>query len=266
MRLVGRGKSLCLRSLFGFLLMVALVPLLAARASAGNVRITVNGTITSASAGMGYTAGQAVSFYWDVNDYAPQAPVGQTSSVEHKWTHESAGSEPKLLADVGGTGIGGVFQEGPGGVPWDRVRVRPFGDGSPNNDFEVQMRTDGFDTSTNNRGIYLNSDTSYLIKGVYFDGDINSPFPQSVFPSGGPLPNPTAFLSGYYGTYNVVSQQSGQVDASNGTTDLVARFTATSVSMFAAPQTQPVPEPTSMTIFGLGALGMAYRARRKLKA
>jgi len=27
-----------------------------------------------------------------------------------------------------------------------------------------------------------------------------------------------------------------------------------------------VPEPTSMAIFGLGALGMAYRARRKLKA
>lgn len=28
----------------------------------------------------------------------------------------------------------------------------------------------------------------------------------------------------------------------------------------------PVPEPTSMVIFGLGSLGMAYRARRKLKA
>jgi hypothetical protein len=27
-----------------------------------------------------------------------------------------------------------------------------------------------------------------------------------------------------------------------------------------------VPEPTSMAIFGLGALGMAYRARRKSKA
>jgi hypothetical protein len=28
----------------------------------------------------------------------------------------------------------------------------------------------------------------------------------------------------------------------------------------------PVPEPTSMAIFGLGALGMAFRARRKLKS
>jgi hypothetical protein len=27
-----------------------------------------------------------------------------------------------------------------------------------------------------------------------------------------------------------------------------------------------VPEPTSMAIFGLGALGMAYRTRRKSKA
>ncbi|MFY8070179.1 MAG: PEP-CTERM sorting domain-containing protein [Pirellula sp.] len=27
---------------------------------------------------------------------------------------------------------------------------------------------------------------------------------------------------------------------------------------------QAVPEPTSMAIFGLGALGLAYRARRRM--
>ncbi|MFM7928724.1 MAG: PEP-CTERM sorting domain-containing protein, partial [Pirellula sp.] len=135
---------------------------------------------------------------------------------------------------------------------------------SPNADFEVQMRTDGSITSTNNRGIFLNADSSFFISGVYFNGQINSPFPQSVFASGGPLPNPTEFLSAYYGTYNVTSTATGQVDAWNGSS-LVAKFTATSLSIFAAPQTQPVPEPTSMAIFGLCALGLAYRARRKSK-
>jgi len=32
------------------------------------------------------------------------------------------------------------------------------------------------------------------------------------------------------------------------------------------PPRSPVPEPSTMAIFGLGALGMAYRARRKTKA
>lgn len=32
------------------------------------------------------------------------------------------------------------------------------------------------------------------------------------------------------------------------------------------PSSAPVPESTSMAIFGLGAMGMAYRARRRIKA
>ncbi len=43
--------------------------------------------------------------------------------------------------------------------------------------------------------------------------------------------------------------------------DSFAGRSETTVSNFMA-----VPEPTSMAIFGLGALGMAYRARRKTKA
>lgn len=41
-------------------------------------------------------------------------------------------------------------------------------------------------------------------------------------------------------------------------------FRVASVTPSSPPPT--VPEPTSMAIFGLGALGMAYRARRKAKA
>lgn len=40
----------------------------------------------------------------------------------------------------------------------------------------------------------------------------------------------------------------------------------TPISAGAQPAGGEVPEPTSMAIFGLGALGMAYRARRKVKS
>lgn len=39
-----------------------------------------------------------------------------------------------------------------------------------------------------------------------------------------------------------------------------------SLVVMVTPSGGQVPEPTSMAIFGLGALGMAYRARRKTKA
>ena len=49
----------------------------------------------------------------------------------------------------------------------------------------------------------------------------------------------------------------GAIDATNAAIQAVALYTT--------PRGE-VPEPTSMAIFGLGAVGMAYRARRKSKA
>ena len=88
------------------------------QAQAGNVLITVNGTITSASAGMGYTVGQPVSFFWEMNDYAPRTPNGDAYSFMYRWIEENADSQPQLFANVGGTGIGGTYQRGTGGLPW----------------------------------------------------------------------------------------------------------------------------------------------------
>ena len=63
------------------------------------------------------------------------------------------------------------------------------------------------------------------------------------------------------GSYSV-SVLAGQVFTlrANSVDSVVGR-SETTVSNFMA-----VPEPTSMAIFGLGTLGMAYRSRRKSKA
>jgi len=259
---------MCLGRLLGLLLTVVLIPLTVPKCSADVclVTITLTGTVNTADAGMGYTVGQAVSFNWVINNYAPQTPNGTTNAVEHRWTQETAGSEPRLFFEVGGTGIGGTYQEGPGGVPWDRIRVRPLDSVIDNyDDFEVQMRTDSFNTGANNRGIFLAADPTFLVKSLYFDGDIiNPPWPQNQFVDGGTLPDPTAFFSQYLGSYAVNnSYTSRELVASNGSQDLRATFNFHTMTLSSA---CPVPEPSSMAIFGLGALGMAYRARRRNKA
>jgi hypothetical protein len=267
MRLV-RELSIYFGRLFGLLLITVMTHVTAQQCQAGicSVTITLSGTVNTTDAGMGFTVGQAVSFYWVINNYAPQTPEGTTNAVEHRWTQENAGSEPRLFAEVGGTGIGGTYQEGPGGTPWDRIRVRPLDSVIDNyDDFEVQMRTDSFNTTTNNRGIFLNSNPTFLVTSLYFDGDIiNPPWPQSEFVNGGTLPDPTAFFSKYLGTYAVNnSYNSRELNASNGSQNLRATFNFDTMTLSS---TCPVPEPSSMAIFGLGALGMAYRARRKLKS
>jgi PEP-CTERM motif len=266
MRLV-RDLSMCLGRLFGLLLITVMTQVMAPQCQAGicSVTITLSGTVNTADEGMGFTVGQAVSFYWVINNYAPQTPEGTTYAVEHRWTQENAGSEPRLFAEVGGTGIGGTFQEGSGGTPWDRIRVRPLDSVIDNyDDFEVQMRSDGFNANTNNRGIYLSSNPTFFVSSLYFDGDIiNPPWPQSEFVNGGTLPDPTAFFSKYLGTYAVNnSYNSRELNASNGSQNLRATFNFDTMTLSS---TCPVPEPSTMAIFGLGALGMAYRAKRKLK-
>lgn len=222
-------------------------------ALAGNIVVTVNGTVATASAGMGYTVGQPVAFSWVVNDYSPQTPEGSVDSeASFKWTQENQGSEPSLWANVGGTGISGTFNEAPANIPWESLEVGIAGQDT----FEVMMNTDSFNTTTNNHGIYLTADSSYLIRTLHFYGEIESPFPGASFVE--PLPNPTTYLGGYLGTYNFVDQVVARLDANNGTTTLSATFTANSVSI------APVPEPSTcmMALAGLASGGYLVRRRR----
>lgn len=231
-----------------FFAAAALVLGLALPGRAVDIMITVNGTINSADAGMGYTVGDLVSFTWVVNDYAPATPVGTFGTSDYTWKQEFAGTEPALWANVYGTGIGGTFNEPPAGAPFERLIVS-----TSTNNLELRMGTDGFDVTTNNHGIYLNANPSYLIETIYFQNPISAVFGNF----GGPLPNPTTYLANYFGTYSVLSDFQFYLSAKNGTSVLFADITPTSVTI------APVPEPSTCILGGLAMGVMGVMARRR---
>jgi hypothetical protein len=67
-------------------------------------------------------------------------------------------------------------------------------------------------------------------------------------------------------TGSLLSGPSGETYATSAG-DLIFEYDDGALATFSGGfPSSAVPEPTSMAIFGLGSLGMAYRARRKLKA
>jgi len=97
-------------------------------------------------------------------------------------------------------------------------------------------------------------------------------FPDTV-PSFSPDFGPNSFigfrfasLGGFkYGYIEVLWNWTGTPSTSSFQL-LSAAYEDQANTAIVTPAGSVVPEPTSMAIFGLGALGMAYRARRKSKA
>jgi hypothetical protein len=70
-----------------------------------------------------------------------------------------------------------------------------------------------------------------------------------------------AFRGGFWNSPNNALSSSSRFNSTPNSELLLIGFRVASL-----PSSAPVPEPTSMAIFGLGALAMAYRTRRKSKA
>lgn len=245
-----------LRSNLAALLVGAALALGATAATqAAPIVITVTGTVQNRAdfAFMGYTSGQTVSFNWTLNDYDPQTPFGVDGSQfgYYRWVkYGVTPTPPTMWTNVGGTGISGTYRDIQ--TADDRLQVQKQG----SNVFEIFMKTDSFNTGSNNRGLYLSADSTYLIKELNFYGSIASPFPEASFVPG--LPNPIDYMSGYFGTYNVTYHGSDNfyILATDGTSIKRTYFTATSVSW-------GVPDTGPQGLLAVGAMGLMVALRRR---
>ena len=66
---------------------------------------------------------------------------------------------------------------------------------------------------------------------------------------------------GSFGSFSADLKSSSRLNSAPNVTGNITGFRVAGL-----PSSAAVPEPTSMAIFGLGAMGMAYRARRRIKA
>jgi hypothetical protein len=129
------------------------------------------------------------------------------------------------------------------------------------------MTIDGFATfqiTSPNFGVFL-SDFSFAGPGAALGGfglDLDSGSEIAVFAAVGFVPS----LSGNVTIIGELTLSDNAPFMTDAGVLVVTDFSAFGATFTGEFPPSAVPEPTSMAIFGLGALGMAYRARRKLKA
>ena len=120
-----------------------------------------------------------------------------------------------------------------------------------------------FQITTANFGPFL-ADFSANAPGFAFGGfgfDLDTPNSQG-FAAVGPVPS----LSGNVTVTGGLSLSQDVTITTDAGVLVVTNFDDFGAMYTGEFPSSAVPEPTSMAIFGLGSLGMAYRARRKLKA
>jgi hypothetical protein len=119
--------------------------------------------------------------------------------------------------------------------------------------------------------VYSNatSDGTPRLYGDATDPGIN------IFSMDNGTPNPASFTSGVQAfkgsaTWSLTAQQYAVFLQASTSGDVYAFASSEGdldggqvIGQYSVVGSAAVPEPTSMAIFGLGALGMAYRARRK---
>jgi len=257
------ASSLICRWALAVAVLSASLLLTTSAARAENVKITVSGTVATADPGMGFTVGQPVSLFWEVNDYAPATPVGTITLGSHYFWEEENDTDPALYTSVGGTGISGTYRRLSGArAPYEDLVAYTTG--------ILEQFTDGDDFSAAvNHGIFLTANPDYFVQWIYARNLMLSAPGFSGFAIGATLPNPAEYLAGYAGSYSVTGDliEFGTTNINDTNLRLKAFFTPTSVLI--APVLAPVPEidPAGMgSVLALvtGALGLLERRRLKV--
>ena len=150
---------------------------LMSQARAGNVTITLNGTVATADPGMGYTVGDPVSMFWEVKDAPPAVPPGYVSANVSYWEDNGNPGTPPLFASVGGTGIAGTYQTA--AIPYDYITLRDSGG------VEIEHDED-------NDGLYLAANPTFKFSYNFVDLVVTATGFTGFTPDA-VLPNPTTY-------------------------------------------------------------------------
>ena len=199
------------------------------------------------------------------------ATAGQLQAAVININLAAAGTDS---VNITGLNAGKTFGSGrtevPGFVGTDELRIR-FDSSRIGLDPEDSMRIaiDGGGTSPHSFGAGATIDGSF---GGTWDSSNGDTSFYSDEPSFSPDFGPNNFIGfrfssggGFnYGYIEVLSNWTGTPSTSSFQL-LSAAYEDQENTAIVTPGGSVVPEPTSMAIFGLGALGMAYRARRKSK-
>ena len=199
------------------------------------------------------------------------ATAGQLQAAVININLAAAGTDSVNLTGLNaGKTFGSSRTEVPGFVGTDELRIR-FDSSRIGLDAEDSMRIaiDGGATSPHSFGAGATIDGSF--GGDWSSGNNNTTF-YSNDPSFSPDFDANSFIGfrfssggGFnYGYIEVLWNWTGTPSTSSFQL-LSAAYEDQENTAIVTPGGSVVPEPTSMAIFGLGALGMAYRARRKSK-
>ena len=202
---------------------------------AGVVRFDLDGDAYRTASSLGGTDGRA-SFgsFSEYRDFTVQFDVANTTASLFSVQANSA----RILSNSNGTGTTSATDN-------TYVLSRNSLSGNQQNDWPFRIFRPSTGAETDNYQMFFDLDAMQAQFGISTDG--NTP-PGGLNTNGGSLP--------WSGIGNI-----------GGATSISLRgFGGNDVAYGATLQNSTVPEPASIAIFGLGALGMAYRARRKSKA
>lgn len=240
---------------FSLALMLAL--LTTALPAPAQITFTVTATAenTAGNAAQGYTAGAAYTFAYTLTaDY----PVNHNYFPDRNngWFEKDITTEPALFTAVGGTGMAGTFIDpvGPTGSPFSMVRFHGT------NFIEMFAGADA-----GNIGLTTLAGTTltHAIANMNLEG-INFVEPATYT-------NPADYFAGYVGEYHAwggsVGLYGGGFDGA--TFQVTALSISNSISSrisYSDGNVSAIPEPsTYAALFGLGALGLAFYRRRRVR-
>jgi hypothetical protein len=227
-----------------------------ASSQAAAINITVTGTISTASTGMGYAVGDTVSFTWQVRDFAP--PPNVILNPDNAGYSQENATEPVLWSGISGSGISGTYVPlSTGSQPYSRLQIG--WSGTYSNLLSPKLSADVTIGPSLNQGLNLTADPTYWIDDLSFRAGLTG---VGFGPITAPAPTPTAYLANYFGTYTAFATNqfsANEIRATNGTVTKVATFAAQSVQISA------VPEPTSMAsmLLSMVAGGMMLFRRKR---